>query len=243
MMPAAPLLCLALLSAAPKPAALAGRWEGEGFLLQLDAGGTGTIADGPSSPPEPIQWRASANALHITQDGEAQTYAMRLAGDSLSLSGGDLDGAVTLRRTGAARGPPALETGASKTAGPRQPPTCPGACAHFLTCAQRLGATDLGPPAQATCLRECQGTGMTPQQLAAFNALSCEQAVALVLAAEQAARGQPEKRQTRQGGACAGCVRWGDDCMWTSQSDWGPGHAGNRYSGAVASCDPSCCGL
>lgn len=238
-------LSLALcLTAAPNP--LVGRWDnGAGFVLVLAGDGTGTLADSAASPPEAIRWKASANRLAISQDGETVTYALGLDHDVLSLSGGDLDQPVRLRRAGATQ----ATTAAPPPTAPRQLPptasaTCPQACQYFLTCAAQLGAVSTAnPQVQLQCLRECQGSGMTPYQLAVFVNLSCQQAVAFVVAAEQAAQGQQQQRAQRKGGACQGCVRWGNDCMWSSQSDWGPGHYGNNYSGAVSSCDPSCCGL
>ncbi len=52
-------------------------------------------------------------------------------------------------------------------------------------------------------------------------------------------------QQQRGGGSgksaeCQGCVRDGDDCVWISQGNWGQG-PNSPYSGAVTSCDPSCC--
>jgi hypothetical protein len=243
------MLTCAVLSAGPKAPPAAGQWEGDGFVLHLAPDGSGTLADSPMSSPEAIRWKATANSnsLVIIQDGEAVTYGMRLSGDVMALSGGDLDAPVRLRRAGAsAAGAPRRQVEPSRPAAaqaPVQPPTCPGACTHFLRCAQKLGAANVGPQAQATCLAACQQSAMSQAELAVFNQLTCEQAVLVVLAAAQQEQGQSAAGQQRGSGACRGCVRWGDDCMWASQSDWGPGHSGNSYSGAVSSCDPSCCGM
>lgn len=238
------LLLSLSLTAAPNP--LVGRWDnGAGFVLVLQANGSGTLADSSASPPEVLSWKGSAGHLALTQEGETTVYSVALKGETLTLSGGDLEATVTLHRAGAASTPAAAP-------GPNQPSpspranssnaTCPQACQYFLTCAAQLGAVSTAnPQVQVACLQECQQSGMTPPQLGAFVSLSCPQAVAFVIAAEQAARGQPQPK--RSGGACDGCVRWGDDCMWSSQSNWGPGHYGNRYSGAVVACDSSCCGL
>ena len=50
---------------------------------------------------EVARWRVVGDSLWITLgDGVWQVYAMRLAGDKLTISGGDLEKAVTLRRVG-----------------------------------------------------------------------------------------------------------------------------------------------
>ncbi|HXH63093.1 MAG TPA: hypothetical protein VNG95_02860 [Gemmatimonadales bacterium] len=49
------------------------------------------------------RWRMVGDSLWITLgDGAWQVYGMKLLGDHLTLSGGDLDDPVVLRRTGAA---------------------------------------------------------------------------------------------------------------------------------------------
>ncbi|HEV8510447.1 MAG TPA: hypothetical protein VGQ48_08375 [Gemmatimonadales bacterium] len=50
---------------------------------------------------EVARWRVVADSLWITLgDGVWQVYAMKLAGDKLTISGGDLEKPVTLRRVG-----------------------------------------------------------------------------------------------------------------------------------------------
>jgi hypothetical protein len=47
------------------------------------------------------RWRVVGDSLWITLgDGVWQVYGMKLAGDKLTISGGDLEKAVTLRRVG-----------------------------------------------------------------------------------------------------------------------------------------------
>ena len=41
-----------------------------------------------------------------------------------------------------------------------------------------------------------------------------------------------------QSSECNGCVRDGGECNWYSQGNWGSAGA---YSGAVITCDQSCC--
>ena len=50
---------------------------------------------------EVARWRVVADSLWITLgDGVWQVYGMKLAGDKLTISGGDLEKPVTLRRVG-----------------------------------------------------------------------------------------------------------------------------------------------
>ena len=50
---------------------------------------------------EVARWRAVGDSLWITLgDGVWQVYGMKLAGDKLTISGGDLEKPVTLRRVG-----------------------------------------------------------------------------------------------------------------------------------------------
>jgi len=53
------------------------------------------------------RWRVVGDSLWITLgDGVWQIYGMKLAGDKLTISGGDLEKPVTLRRVGAATARP-----------------------------------------------------------------------------------------------------------------------------------------
>lgn len=52
---------------------------------------------------EVARWRVVADSLWITLgDGVWQVYGLQVAGDKLTISGGDLENPVTLRRVGAA---------------------------------------------------------------------------------------------------------------------------------------------
>ncbi len=228
------------LTAAPN---LAGRWEGQGFTLVLGGRGSGTISDGPMVPPEPITWRVSGNTLLITQDGDTIPYAMRLEKDSITLSSSVLERPVTLRRAGSAsasQAPPPESTraphGGQETQGPPEG-TCESACAHYVACAKQ------GQDVQNACLFQCAASGANPYQLAVYVQLDCQRAVAVVLAAQlqalKAAQGNQGQGRNRSS-QCAGCVRDGNQCVWISQSNWGTG-PNSPYSGAVSSCDPSCC--
>lgn len=223
------LLALVLL-AVPTADQLAGRWEGGGFIITFDKGGAGTMSDGPGVPPYGIQWKLKDKKLLVTEDGETESYGISLDGDTLTLSGGDLDAPVKLKK-GAAK--------AAKAQPTRQPPKsaradCGDACKHYLGCVKN-GTQQ----AQQMCLLECGASGLNEYQLAMFIATDCPTAIAIVDAAEQAAWNQLQQQQTSNSSECEGCQRWGDSCMWASQSNWGKG----PYSGAAADCDPKCCGL
>lgn len=229
---------LALLLSAAPASPLAGTWEGGLFIIVLDANGKGTLSDGPGVPADPIRWKATDKALTITQDGEATTYGLKLSGDTMTLSGGDLDEPVTLKRKGGSAG------GGAEAKGPNPGPprsakgTCQSACTYYLACG------GFGPAYKAPCLAECAASGLSAYELAVFTTLSCREAVALVAAAEIAAWQQvsqaAQQQQKSNSSQCNGCVRDGNDCVWLSQSNWGSGWA-SPYSGAASSCDPSCC--
>jgi hypothetical protein len=56
---------------------------------------------------ETVRWRAVGDSLHIAFGDEWVVYAFNLRGARLTLSGGDLDQPITLRRTGPPRPRPA----------------------------------------------------------------------------------------------------------------------------------------
>ena len=224
-------MVLMLLAAAPTADQLAGKWEGGGFVIVLEKSGAGSMSDGPGVPQEPLKWKLKDKKLLVTQEGETEAYAVSLDGDTLSLSGGDLDQPVKLKRAGAAT---AAKAEPAKAMGPPTSAhgTCDGACKHYLQC---VGAQN--EQNKQMCLLECAASGLNPYQLALFIATDCLTAVAIVNAAEQQAWNQVKQQSSSNNSQCKGCQRWGDSCMWTSQSDWGKG----AYSGAAADCDPSCC--
>lgn len=209
------------------PDALSGRWSGGGFELHLDAGGTGSLQDSPASPPEAIRWRAAGGRLTVTQDGEDVRYDYALDGDRLRLRGGDLEQPVTLSRTGAGgAGRPATSRTATKLG------RCETSCRHYLTCGR--GFT---PDVEAACVAECQRVGYGPAFLGWFESTDCATAIAVIDALDRQQRGLQSGAGGTGGRSCQGCVWDGSLCSWYSRSDWGPG----AYSGAVVSCDASCC--
>ncbi|MGH7673202.1 MAG: hypothetical protein ACREMC_09885 [Gemmatimonadales bacterium] len=100
-------LAPALAAQGPRRVRLEGSWEakaGEEIRhIMVRADSSAQFGD------EVARWRVVADSLWITLgDGVWQVYGMRLAGDKLTVSGGDLEKPVTLRRVGAA--PPRPDT-------------------------------------------------------------------------------------------------------------------------------------
>jgi len=95
-------------SAQAESADLSGTWEAE------TPDGPQTIVVRPDSTAsfgeEIVRWKIVADTIYIEFGDEWMGYNFELAGDSLTLSGGDLLDPVTLRRVG----PPSL-TRSSKT--------------------------------------------------------------------------------------------------------------------------------
>lgn len=223
---------------------LAGRWEGSAFTLVLEADGRGSITVA-GTPADPLTWRSAGNTLSFMQDGETTTYTYSQRGESMTLSGGDLEMALTFQRTGGATsGKKGIFGGKDQPANPqpaaKQPKitgTCQGACEHMLTCAGQGSPIEI-----AQCVMNCSRGTPDAQKLAGVEAMTCEQTNAMLLQAAQAA--QQQQQQRGRGGSgrkeCQGCVRDGNNCVWLSQGNWGSGYA-NPYSGAAADCDPSCC--
>jgi hypothetical protein len=227
-------LAALLLTAAPD---VTGRWEGGGVTLVLERNGTGSISDGPQVPPEALTWRLSGVVLAMTQNGDTIPYQVKLGAGSMTLTSVVLEGPLTLRRVGGAATatPAATPAPAARPQGPPvQAATCEGACRHYVGCA------GLGPDALNACAAQCYAWAVTPPQLEAYVRLDCPSAVAVIVAAVQQAQQQNQPRKRNTSASCKGCVRDGNDCVWISQSNWGTG-PNSPYSGAVSSCDPSCC--
>lgn len=258
-------LAVALTAAPPSaPSPLVGRWEGNPFTFSFEANGAGSFGVA-SEPPESFTWKVQGAKLLVSSEGETTTYDFAVSGDALTLSGGDLPGALRLTRAakGAAAagkkgligkkleevqapaapaGPAFPMAGAQAPAGkatapaaaPKVTGTCQGACTHTLQCVGQLTPNEL-----QACVVNCSQGVPDPQRLAATELMSCDQVAAMLMQAAAAQRGGG-----RGGGngrkECQGCVRDGNDCVWISQSDWGHG-PNSPYSGAVSSCDPSCC--
>lgn len=237
-----------LLASAPgiKSNDLVGMWEGDGFKVRFDASGKGGLSDGPYVPLEPISWKVKGNKLLLTQDGETVGYKLSLKGNVLTVSGGDLDETIRLKKTGAGKAAKkSSDDGDDEEAAPAPAKTktakgakgtCDGACKRYLGC---VGAS--GRDAKNACMAECKGAGHTPETLAAFTASDCATVIAITHGGGQGGGSQPAANKPSKK-ECEGCVRDGNDCVWLSQGNWGTGYA-SPYSGAAAGCDPACCGL
>jgi len=51
---------------------------------------------------ETVRWRVTSDSIRIAIGGEWETYKLKVGKDQLTLSGGDLSGPITLKRTGPA---------------------------------------------------------------------------------------------------------------------------------------------
>ncbi len=93
-----PITLLAQIGAKTQQAKITGFWQNSQFgyqmTLMLNPDGSGEF-DGES-----ITYTTSANKLSITQVGQVTAYTFILQGNSLTLSGGDLDDKVTFTKAG-----------------------------------------------------------------------------------------------------------------------------------------------
>ncbi len=91
-----PTLVRPALAAEP----IVGTWENQGadkLVVTFDAGGTGKMNDSA------IRWSVAGQKLTLVADGDTHEYTFKLDGDTLVVSGGDLDAPLTLKRKGAAK--------------------------------------------------------------------------------------------------------------------------------------------
>jgi len=238
-------LVVPLFGAAATPAGLPGEWATNSpafFELKLNPDGGGSLAEVAGLPGDPIHYRVAGAQLLLEQDGEWVPFDFSLSGDVLRLSGGDLDEPLSLRRRGRGAGPNSAGNGirAGKAGAPSggTPPArtragdCSRTCQHIVACAQ-AGAADA-----ARCLNDCRNASYAPEFLLMVEQADCLTTLAIVQAlsggqATEGGEGLPSRSAD-----CNGCVWDGDTCAWYSQSNWGHG----AYSGAVATCDNSCCG-
>lgn len=92
-------LCGIVAVAVQAPPRLAGNWQAragdEIRHIMVRADSSAQFGE------EIARWRVVGDSLWITLgDGVWQVYGLKLAGDKLTISGGDLEKAVTLRRVG-----------------------------------------------------------------------------------------------------------------------------------------------
>lgn len=109
------IVLLSLLSTAPLAAqapngvTLSGLWQLEKGKVKADGPKTVMIrADSSASwGRETVRWRLKEGQIMIALGGEWEIYKLKLKGDRLTLSGGDLPDPITLKRVGPATPRPA----------------------------------------------------------------------------------------------------------------------------------------
>ena len=109
------LVLIALLSTAPLAAqapngtTLSGLWQLEKGKVKSDGPKTVMIrADSSASwGKETVRWRLKEGQIMIALGGEWEIYRLKLKGDRLTLSGGDLPDPITLKKVGPATPRPA----------------------------------------------------------------------------------------------------------------------------------------
>lgn len=94
---------------APNGTTLSGLWQLEKGKVKADGPKTVMIrADSSASwGKETVRWRLREDQIMIALGGEWETYKLKLKGNRLTLSGGDLTDPITLKRVGPATPRPA----------------------------------------------------------------------------------------------------------------------------------------
>ena len=102
-------LAASLAAQAPSGEALSGLWQLEKGKVKSD--GPKTVMIRPDSSAswgkETVRWRLKPGEIMIALGGEWEIYKLKLKGDRLTLSGGDLQDPITLKRVGPATPRPA----------------------------------------------------------------------------------------------------------------------------------------
>ena len=93
----------------PNGTTLSGLWQLEKGKVKSDGPKTVMIrADSSASwGKETVRWRLKEDQIMIALGGEWETYRLKLKGNRLTLSGGDLTDPITLKRVGPATPRPA----------------------------------------------------------------------------------------------------------------------------------------
>ena len=93
----------------PNGTTLSGLWQLETGKVKSDGPKTVMIrADSSASwGKETVRWRLREDQIMIALGGEWETYKLKLKGNRLTLSGGDLTDPITLKRVGPATPRPA----------------------------------------------------------------------------------------------------------------------------------------
>ena len=98
-----------LAAQAPNGTTLSGLWQLEKGKVKSDGPKSVMIrADSSASwGKETVRWRLKEGQIMIALGGEWEIYKLKLKGDRLTLSGGDLPDPITLKRVGPATPRPA----------------------------------------------------------------------------------------------------------------------------------------
>lgn len=98
-----------LAAQAPNGVTLSGLWQLEKGKVKADGPKTVMIrADSSASwGKETVRWRLKEGQIMIALGGEWEIYKLKLRGDRLTLSGGDLPDPITLKKVGPATPRPA----------------------------------------------------------------------------------------------------------------------------------------
>lgn len=93
----------------PTGTALSGLWQLEQGKVKSSGPKTVMIRSDSSASwgKETVRWRLKPGEIMIALGGEWETYKLKLKGDRLTLSGGDLGDPITLKRVGPATPRPA----------------------------------------------------------------------------------------------------------------------------------------
>jgi hypothetical protein len=103
------LVSAPLVAQAPNGTTLSGLWQLEKGKVKAD--GPKTVMIRPDSSAswgkETVRWRLKEGQIMIALGGEWEIYKLKLKGNRLTLSGGDLPDPITLKRVGPATPRPA----------------------------------------------------------------------------------------------------------------------------------------
>jgi hypothetical protein len=93
----------------PSGTTLSGLWQLEKGKVKADGPKTVMIRGDSSASwgKETVRWRLKPGQIMIALGGEWETYKLKLKGEQLTLSGGDLSDPITLKRVGPATPRPA----------------------------------------------------------------------------------------------------------------------------------------
>lgn len=111
--------------------------------------------------------------------------------------------------------------------------SCDAACKNYLEC--RSADTTAN---RSKCNQNCASLSIDEATLSTLATGDCATVIALVEGSgSQGGSSGSQGSSGSSSSSCSGCAWDGSQCIWLSQSNWGPG----TYSGAASSCDASCC--